>query len=71
MNIGGQVFYVIDVFAKDIGVYAGCGESWRPITFKVGTRTMVRQGSWNNSRVQYLPLGLTPDIFLPFIRKVP
>jgi hypothetical protein len=69
LNIGGQVFYVIDVFAKDVGVYAECGEMGRPITFKVGTRTMVRQGNWNNTRVQYLPLGLTPDIFFPFIRR--
>jgi hypothetical protein len=68
LQIGAQIFYRMDVFSKDSGSLANCGDYGRTIFFKFGTRVTGTSGTWNNNKVQYLP-QIVPSLYLPLINR--
>ena len=55
-NIGGEIWFSIDVLADDFGAAAGCGAPGREVAFEVEPLGIVYTAVWNNDCVWPLPL---------------
>ncbi len=60
-DVGGQIWYAINVLAEGTGVATSCGAAGRQIAFRVNSTATTPGVIWDNNRTRRVILAHCPD----------